>query len=71
MLRALDVFKKAKRNDEHGVSQVAVVVTDGHSHDDPIPAAEALRAAGVTILTLGIGEHINRDEIVKISGKDE
>ncbi|RCN28087.1 hypothetical protein ANCCAN_26174 [Ancylostoma caninum] len=25
----------------------------------------------VTILTLGIGEHINRDEIVRISGKDE
>nr|CDJ85825.1 von Willebrand factor type A domain containing [Haemonchus contortus] len=26
---------------------------------------------GITILTLGIGDHINRDEIVRISGKDE
>ncbi|KAK6021599.1 hypothetical protein OSTOST_12726, partial [Ostertagia ostertagi] len=50
---------------------VAVVVTDGHSQDNPAPAADALRAAGVTILTLGIGDHINRDEIVRISGKDE
>ncbi|EYB94990.1 hypothetical protein Y032_0165g48 [Ancylostoma ceylanicum] len=71
MLKALELFQKAKHAEEQDVSQVAVVVTDGHSHDNPLPAAEALRAAGVTILTLGIGEHINRDEIVRISGKDE
>ncbi|RCN36063.1 von Willebrand factor type A domain protein [Ancylostoma caninum] len=71
MLKALELFQKAKHSEEQDVSQVAVVVTDGHSHDNPLPAAEALRAAGVTILTLGIGEHINRDEIVRISGKDE
>ncbi|KHJ78869.1 von Willebrand factor type A domain protein, partial [Oesophagostomum dentatum] len=87
MLKALELFKQAKKTHEEGISQVAVVVTDGHSHDNPIPAAEALRDAGmmvtvilisidfsssgVTILTLGIGEHINRDEIVQISGKDQ
>ncbi|VDO28537.1 unnamed protein product [Haemonchus placei] len=72
MLKALDMFRKARRGHEQSdVSQVAVVVTDGHSQDNPVPAAEALRAAGITILTLGIGDHINRDEIVRISGKDE
>ncbi|VDO31399.1 unnamed protein product [Heligmosomoides polygyrus] len=70
MMKALELFQKAKREDSD-VSQVAVVVTDGHSHDNPLPAAEALRAAGITILTLGIGDHINREEIVRISGKDE
>ncbi|ETN80800.1 von Willebrand factor type A domain protein [Necator americanus] len=70
MSKALELFQKAKRPDED-VSQVAVVVTDGHSHDNPLPAAEVLRAAGVTILTLGIGRHINRGEIVLISGKEE
>nr|CDJ97528.1 von Willebrand factor domain containing protein [Haemonchus contortus] len=47
MLKALDMFRKARRGHEQSdVSQVAVVVTDGHSQDNPVPAAEALRAAG-------------------------
>ncbi|KAK6052781.1 hypothetical protein COOONC_09713 [Cooperia oncophora] len=71
MLKALDMFKKIKQRDDEDISQVAVVVTDGHSQDNPAPAADALRSAGVTIITLGIGDHINRDEIVRISGKDE
>ncbi|KAK6013097.1 hypothetical protein OSTOST_21648, partial [Ostertagia ostertagi] len=64
---------------------VAVVVTDGHSQDNPAPAGRCSTSsrnqlkkvfyrfsiAGVTILTLGIGDHINRDEIVRISGNDE
>lgn len=36
-----------------------------------VPERESLWLAGITILTLGIGDHINREEIVRISGKDE
>uniref|UniRef100_A0A1I8EAH9 von Willebrand factor type A domain-containing protein n=1 Tax=Wuchereria bancrofti TaxID=6293 RepID=A0A1I8EAH9_WUCBA len=56
------------RLNQDDVAQVAVVVTDGHSHDDPIPAAMRLRQAGVQILTLGIGAHINMGELVEITG---
>ncbi|PIO60154.1 hypothetical protein TELCIR_18356, partial [Teladorsagia circumcincta] len=45
MLKALDMFKKVKHSDD--VSRVAVVVTDGHSQDNPAPAADALRAAEI------------------------
>ncbi|CAJ0596969.1 unnamed protein product [Cylicocyclus nassatus] len=81
MFKALELFEKAKQTNGQDALKVAVIVTDGHSNDNPLPAAKALRDAGkvfrqtdvvgVTILTLGIGDHINRDEIVRISGKDE
>lgn len=31
---------------KENVGQVAIVVSDGHSHDNPIPAAERLRKLG-------------------------
>ena len=36
------------------------MVSDGHSHDDPVPASEAIRKMGVTLIAVGIGGHINR-----------
>ncbi|VIO91254.1 Uncharacterized protein BM_BM10691 [Brugia malayi] len=70
--KALHVFchdsNFGTRLNQDDVAQVAVVVTDGHSHDDPIPAAMRLRQAGVEILTLGIGAHINMGELVEITG---
>uniref|UniRef100_A0A9J2PUT6 ZP domain-containing protein n=1 Tax=Ascaris lumbricoides TaxID=6252 RepID=A0A9J2PUT6_ASCLU len=51
-------------------SKIAVVVSDGHSHDDPVPAAQRLRRAGVQILTLGIGAHINMGELIDITGDE-
>uniref|UniRef100_A0A0R3RJ32 ZP domain-containing protein n=1 Tax=Elaeophora elaphi TaxID=1147741 RepID=A0A0R3RJ32_9BILA len=72
--KALHIFRhdsnSGARLNEDDVAQVAVVVTDGHSHDDPIPAALRLRQAGVQILTLGIGAHINMGELVEITGDE-
>ncbi|KAH7731585.1 von Willebrand factor type A domain containing protein [Aphelenchoides avenae] len=53
------------------VAQVAIVVSDGHSHDNPVPAATRLRAAGVKVMVLGIGSHINMDELAQISGDEQ
>lgn len=47
--------------------QVVVVVTDGHSQDDPVPAAEDLRKNGVIVLAVGIGEYVNMDELLEIT----
>ncbi|KAL4002040.1 von Willebrand factor type A domain family protein [Acanthocheilonema viteae] len=72
--KALHVFRhdsnSGARLNQDDVAQVAVVVTDGHSHDDPISAAVRLRHAGVQILALGIGAHINMGELVEITGDE-
>ncbi|VDN31700.1 unnamed protein product, partial [Gongylonema pulchrum] len=72
--KALQVFKhdaiSGARLDQEDVAQVAVVVTDGHSHDDPVPAALRLRQSGVQILALGIGAHINMGELLEITGDE-
>lgn len=44
-----------------------MVVTDGHSQDDPVPAAEELRKTGIIVLAVGIGEYVNMDELVDIT----
>ncbi|CAG9539748.1 unnamed protein product [Cercopithifilaria johnstoni] len=72
--KALHVFRhdsnSGARMNQDDVAQVAVVVTDGHSHDDPVPAAVRLRHAGIQILALGIGAHINIGELVEITGDE-
>uniref|UniRef100_A0A915PJX0 VWFA domain-containing protein n=1 Tax=Setaria digitata TaxID=48799 RepID=A0A915PJX0_9BILA len=72
--KALHVFRHdasfGSRLNHDDVAQVAVVVTDGHSHDDPVPAALRLRQAGVQILALGIGAHINMGELLEITGDE-
>ncbi|KAI6220086.1 hypothetical protein M3Y99_01620200 [Aphelenchoides fujianensis] len=50
------------------VKQIAVLVGDGHSHDDPFSAADWLREAGVRIIALGIGQHLNMNELTQITG---
>ncbi|VDK64189.1 unnamed protein product, partial [Onchocerca ochengi] len=72
--KSLHVFRGdpnfGARLNQNDVAQVAIVVTDGHSHDDPVPAALRLRQAGVQILALGIGAHINMGELVEITGDE-
>jgi hypothetical protein len=50
------------------VAQVAVLVSDGRSIDDPKQAADKLRANGVTVMTLGIGDNVFVPELEKIAG---
>uniref|UniRef100_A0A914W5K0 Uncharacterized protein n=1 Tax=Plectus sambesii TaxID=2011161 RepID=A0A914W5K0_9BILA len=70
--RALEAFQHdaGARIDREGVAQVAVVVSDGHSHDDPVPAANLLRQNGVKVMALGIGNHINMGELIQITGDE-
>uniref|UniRef100_A0A915L1E3 VWFA domain-containing protein n=1 Tax=Romanomermis culicivorax TaxID=13658 RepID=A0A915L1E3_ROMCU len=48
-------------------ASVVIVVTDGHSQDDPVSSAEALRNAGVIILVVGIGEYVNMAELLEVA----
>ncbi|KAI6188650.1 hypothetical protein M3Y98_00377100 [Aphelenchoides besseyi] len=70
--KALQLFANkasgARFGQPDNVQQIAVVVSDGHSHDDPFPAANRLRQAGVRIIALGIGQHINMNELTQITG---
>ena len=71
--KALTLFSEefGARVGRQDVAQVAVVVSDGRSIDDPKPAADKLRTAGVTVMTLGIGDYVFMPELEKISGKPE
>lgn len=50
---------------------MVIIVSDGHSRDDPVAAANRLRQAGARIIALGIGTHINVEELVAIAGTSE
>uniref|UniRef100_A0AC34FFN3 Uncharacterized protein n=1 Tax=Panagrolaimus sp. ES5 TaxID=591445 RepID=A0AC34FFN3_9BILA len=72
--KAYQLFKdesSGSRRKNSTVGQVAIVVTDGHSHDDPIAKAKKLRSSGVTIIALGIGPHINMNELNQITDNPE
>uniref|UniRef100_A0AC34REF6 Uncharacterized protein n=1 Tax=Panagrolaimus sp. JU765 TaxID=591449 RepID=A0AC34REF6_9BILA len=60
-------LNSGSRKTNPNVGQVAIIVSDGHSHDDPYSKAEKLRDAGVKIIGLGIGPHINMNELVQIT----
>ncbi|VDK66602.1 unnamed protein product [Anisakis simplex] len=72
--KALQLFKHGEisgaRVNQEDVAQIAVVVSDGHSQDDPVPHAQRLRQAGVQLLALGIGGHINLRELIDITGDE-
>lgn len=68
--RAVQMFTSktwGARFGRNGVQQIAVVVSDGHSRDDPAPSAARLRQIGVKVIALGIGQHINMKELVDIT----
>ncbi|MFH4975139.1 hypothetical protein AB6A40_001848 [Gnathostoma spinigerum] len=71
--KALQIFRHedisgVRLNDED-VAQVAVVVSDGHSHDDPVPAAIRLRQAGLCIF-INISNAVLHDSVLKQNDLD-
>jgi von Willebrand factor type A domain len=48
---------------------VMIILTDGasNSRGATIAAANAAKAAGVTIISVGIGSGVNRDELVEMA----
>ncbi|CAJ0578846.1 unnamed protein product, partial [Mesorhabditis spiculigera] len=66
--KALQVFSESGSRKVQEVAQVAIVVSDGHSHDNPVPASRKLRKNGILLMTLGIGQHVNEQELVEMTG---
>ena len=64
-------FFKGKRP---GVKKIAFLITDGHSNIDPlktIPNANLLRASGVEIFVVAVGNYIGGiEEMVEIASPD-
>jgi len=60
---SLDVFKSSARFKNPDVAKVAILMTDGVSDDDPVEAAEELRAAGVIIFGLAVGDDADFDTV--------
>ncbi|RMZ93306.1 collagen alpha-1(XXII) chain, partial [Brachionus plicatilis] len=69
-----DIYSPAKgmRNSSTGVSKVIVVLTDGRSNTgrQPIPVADALKAQKISIISVGVGQNLNLNELNGISSRN-
>ncbi|EDO32448.1 predicted protein, partial [Nematostella vectensis] len=63
---ALSELYKTARKD---VSNLLVVITDGRSHDDVVKPSEMLRNAGVRIVTVGLGNSFDINQLKAMAGK--
>ncbi len=72
-LRAEVLTTSAGARDElFAIPRVAVVITDGQSNvneSQTIPAAQAVRDAGITVFAIGIGGDINMEELNAIASR--
>ncbi|KAI9521245.1 hypothetical protein NQZ68_007559 [Dissostichus eleginoides] len=73
--RALDSIRgyfEASRGSRRsaGISQNLVLITDGESHDDVEEAADHLRALGIEVFAIGIG-NVHDLELLQITGAAE
>jgi len=60
----------SERGARSGVDKIAIVITDGESNldqDRTISDAEAAHASGINILSIGVTENVNMDEVAGIS----
>ena len=78
--KALELADKAMFSQSNGakpgVVNVLVILTTGTESDDedavnPATIAEELIKAGVNIITVGIGENVNKDRLEAITGNEE
>uniref|UniRef100_A0A665X9I1 Collagen alpha-1(XXI) chain n=1 Tax=Echeneis naucrates TaxID=173247 RepID=A0A665X9I1_ECHNA len=53
----------------HGISRIAVVLTDGKSQDEVLKAAEAARKKGVILFAIGVGSETEAAELRYIANK--
>ncbi|XP_018545422.1 collagen alpha-1(XXI) chain isoform X1 [Lates calcarifer] len=53
----------------HGISRIAVVLTDGKSQDEVLKAAEAARKKGVILFAIGVGSETEEAELRDIANK--
>ena len=55
-------------HDREGIPNVCIVITDGRSHDDIGPPADALRNQGTAIFAIGIGTNYYHAELERMAG---
>lgn len=66
-LRTNYFTKEAGSRAEQKVPQIALVITDGDSHDDVKRPAERLRKHGVTIFCIAVGNLLNKELLENIT----
>lgn len=63
-------YFKASQGSRSGISKNLVLITDGNSHDDVEDAAERLRALGIEVFAIGVGD-VHDLELLQITGTPE
>ncbi|XP_035692568.1 uncharacterized protein LOC118427037 [Branchiostoma floridae] len=58
-------LRKGARAD---VTKIAVVITDGISYDDVNRPARRMRQAGIVTIAVGVGNNLDRDQLLAIAG---
>lgn len=61
------------REKRRGITQIAIVITDGRS-DYPLKTkieADLTHRAGISVMALGIGAKVDREELEVIASKDD
>ncbi|XP_007935007.2 collagen alpha-5(VI) chain [Orycteropus afer afer] len=66
----LPIIKAGREQRPSGVPSYLIVLTDGQSADKVLEPAERLRAEGITIYAVGIGQAV-KTELLEIAGKEE
>jgi len=69
-IRLMHLEQFSNQHARPNVDKIAIIVSDGESTKDrerTIPDAVAARADGIDIITLGISQSVNRDEISQMS----
>ncbi|KAM9352972.1 collagen alpha-6(VI) chain-like [Symphorus nematophorus] len=71
-LKSIKDYFEASRGGRRsaGISQNLVLITDGESHDDVEDAADELRALGIEMFAIGIGD-VHDLELLQITGTPE
>eukprot|EP00122_Pirum_gemmata_P014069 Pgem_evm1s13109 len=76
---ANEIFETPNRNqrlDEENLSKVILIMTDGEANDQTdddnvVKRAMELRSKGYIILTFGIGNLVNKEQLLAISGQEK
>jgi len=65
------LFQTQGRLNQPEIKSVGFILTDGRSQEPPGEYAAIARNLGIVLYAIGIGEEINRDELISIAGDKE
>lgn len=66
-----ELFQSQGRLGQEGIKDLGIILTDGRSQEPPGEYAKAARDLGIEMYAIGIGEEINKDELLSIAGSEE